>query len=217
MRSSSSAGSALTSEEVGIKHSTLISEKDLLVLFSSFDLTRLDVFSKNLVDYYLVSDLMPQVARLFFTGRLYTHSQNSETQMPVLQQALLLGRTLQSKPIEKLAFEYGMPTHQVTSQLNKTLTKLLGEIKRVQLEEATREVDASEGMKKAKTKQERLRQGESILDVSRPPEEDITGTVTPLDPDEVRRRNELVSSLDLAEYEIQGEEEEWVCCFAIIS
>ncbi len=191
-----------------------LSERELLTFFSSFDLERLYVFSKNLVDYHLVSDLVPQLVRLYLNGRFSSNDDkaNSETSLsniPLVQQAILIGRGLQSKSIEDLSLEYNMPTHQVTTQFNKTIKKLILELKKIQEEEAEREVDSNETMKSAKKKQARLRLGEKVSNISMNQDDNITGNKQELSEEETKLRNEAISKLDLSEYEIQGDDEDW--------
>lgn len=191
-----------------------LSERDLLTFFSSFDLERLYVFAKNLVDYHLVSDLVPQLVRLYLNGRLSSvdDKSNSETSLsniPLVQQAILIGRGLQSKSIEDLSFEYNMPTHQVTTQFNKTIKKLISELKKIQEEEAEREVDSNETMKSAKKKQARLRLGDAVSNIAMDQDSKADRNKPELSEEEIKLRNEAISKLDLSEYEIQGDDEDW--------
>ena len=38
--------------------------------FNSYDIKRLEMYAQNLVDYHLVIDLVPQIAKLYFTNQL---------------------------------------------------------------------------------------------------------------------------------------------------
>ena len=42
---------------------------ELYVLFTKYDLKRIHLYARHLVDYHLVVDLLPSVARLYFTER----------------------------------------------------------------------------------------------------------------------------------------------------
>jgi N-acetyltransferase 10 len=44
-----------------------IKRQDLEYMITLFDLKRLESYSKNLVDYHLVMDLVPTISKLFFT------------------------------------------------------------------------------------------------------------------------------------------------------
>jgi len=198
-----------------------ITEKEILAYFTSFDLERFYVFSRNLVDYHLVSDLVPQLVKLFINGKFSSISkeESSLSHIPLIQQAMLIGRGLQFKSIEDLSNEYNMPTHQVITQFNKTLKKLISELKRIQELEAEREVDSNETMKSAKKKQKRLRLGESVTNIALD-SNNLNEKDEPLElsEEQLKLRNQVLSKLDLSEYEIQGNDDDWVsfffcCCF----
>ena len=38
-----------------------------------YDMKRLDLYSKNMVDYHLIMDLLPHVAKLYFTDKMSIH------------------------------------------------------------------------------------------------------------------------------------------------
>jgi N-acetyltransferase 10 len=48
----------------------MISKSNLEREISLFDLKRLDSYAKNMVDFHLVMDLVPTLAKLFFTRTL---------------------------------------------------------------------------------------------------------------------------------------------------
>lgn len=47
-----------------------LSELQASQLFLQYDLKRLESYAKNLVDYHMILDLVPSIARLYFTDRL---------------------------------------------------------------------------------------------------------------------------------------------------
>ncbi|CAN0531163.1 unnamed protein product, partial [Ectocarpus sp. 8 AP-2014] len=55
------------------------------------DLKRLGLYSRNLVDYHLITDLLPMVSKLYFLGRM------PSTRMSHLQEAILLAMGLQHR------------------------------------------------------------------------------------------------------------------------
>lgn len=38
--------------------------------FNSYDIKRFEMYAQNLVDYHLVIDLVPEMAKLYFTNKL---------------------------------------------------------------------------------------------------------------------------------------------------
>lgn len=47
-----------------------MSASELAIHFSPYDLKRLELYSRSMVDYHLIMDLIPTVARLFFLNQL---------------------------------------------------------------------------------------------------------------------------------------------------
>uniref|UniRef100_A0A6Q2ZQL4 RNA cytidine acetyltransferase n=1 Tax=Esox lucius TaxID=8010 RepID=A0A6Q2ZQL4_ESOLU len=52
------------------KTDTMLTSSELADQFSPYDLKRLEMYSRNMVDYHLVMDLIPAVARIFFLKKL---------------------------------------------------------------------------------------------------------------------------------------------------
>lgn len=82
-----------------------------------YDLKRIRAYSKSLVDYHLIMDLVPRLARLFFTNKL-------DIKLSVAQQAILLGIGLQSKSVEDISKEIDLPTSQTLGLFNRVLKQV---------------------------------------------------------------------------------------------
>jgi N-acetyltransferase 10 len=48
----------------------VLSKMELDVYLTKYDLKRLEMYSKNLVDYHLIMDLIPSLARLYFLSHM---------------------------------------------------------------------------------------------------------------------------------------------------
>lgn len=72
--------------------------------FSPYDVKRLDSYSKNLVDFHAIIDLVPVLARLYFLGTL-----SDELAFSAGQSCILLGIGLQAKSIEDVAVRPAVP------------------------------------------------------------------------------------------------------------
>lgn len=46
-----------------------LTKSELDIYFSEYDLKRLDLYAKNMVDHHLITDLLPPLAKLHFTCR----------------------------------------------------------------------------------------------------------------------------------------------------
>jgi len=82
------------------------------------DWTRLEAYSKNLVDHHLIIDLLPRLAELYFFA-----PQAQRLTLSPLQQALLLGMGLQMKTADKLSVELNLPVNQILAMLNKAIRR----------------------------------------------------------------------------------------------
>ena len=86
--------------------------------FIDYDLRRLESYTRNLVDYHLILDLVPALARLFYLNRL-------SVQLTVIQMALLAGIGLQHKTIDQLEKELNVPQSQLLALFNKLIKKII--------------------------------------------------------------------------------------------
>jgi len=79
---------------------------------------RLEMYSNKLVDYHLIMDMLPQLSRMYFCGKM------PDVKLSVIQQALLLGLGLQHKVVEDLEKELDLPATQLLGLFNKVARKL---------------------------------------------------------------------------------------------
>ena len=78
----------------------------------------MESYTRNLVDYHLILDLIPTLARLFYLNYL-------PIQCTVVQMALLAGIGLQYKTIEQLENELNLPQSQLLALFNKLIKKII--------------------------------------------------------------------------------------------
>lgn len=83
-----------------------------------FDLKRLDSYSKNLVDFHLVLDLVPAMAKLH-AGVLPAGAYN----LSPVQAALLTGVGFQHKSVDQVASELNLQVNQLLPMFNKAIKK----------------------------------------------------------------------------------------------
>jgi len=100
---------------------------DILDTFSIHDIKRLESYAHNLLDYHVVIDLMPQLARFWFTGRL-----PDACELSPAQQLILLGLGLQHKTIDDIAKELNLKPNQVMALFNKAVRRLVQFIRKME-------------------------------------------------------------------------------------
>lgn len=94
-----------------------IPKDELDLILTKYDLKRLDLYSRNMVDYHLIMDLLPQVAKLYFMNRM-------DFKVSTAQSAILLGIGLQHKSVDTLEKELELPSSQVLGLFNRLMRKV---------------------------------------------------------------------------------------------
>lgn len=113
-----------------------LSPRELGLLFTPHDLGRLDAYARNLVDYHLVLDLIPDAARLYFTGRL------PKVHLARLQAGILLSIGLQRSDVDHVAAGLGVPGGQILALFNKSVRKISTALNYVAEKKAGAKLDA---------------------------------------------------------------------------
>ena len=107
-----------------------LSAGDLELFMTSHDLKRLDMYSRNMVDYHLITDILPTLARLFFLGHLSIAPEGGsdgariDLTLSMVQKAILVGVGLQHRSVDSIAAELKLPASQVLALFNKAVRKI---------------------------------------------------------------------------------------------
>lgn len=170
------------------EETTTLTSSELASHFSPYDLKRLELYSRSMVDYHLIMDLVPTVARMFFLKQL------SDVSLSAAQCALLLGIGLQHKSVDQLEKEIELPSSQLMGLFNRLIRKFVQVFTSIQEKAIEAEMAASK-------------------DVSMEP------TIKSLNDDlneaakefEERHKQDVekVKEMDMEEYKIRGNDEEW--------
>lgn len=102
------------------------SEQMFLALFTSFDLARLEAYSNNAIEFYIIKDLLQRIAELYFLGKF-----GAETKLSLAQAAILLGLGLQVRTVEEVASILKVDNAQVLALYNKSIKKFTLKIKEI--------------------------------------------------------------------------------------
>lgn len=86
--------------------------------FSPYDLRRLESYSKNLVDYHVVVDMLPKLAEMYTLKGL-----GDSIRLSGAQNAILLSLGLQHKSVEQLEIDLDIKVSQVLALFNKVVRK----------------------------------------------------------------------------------------------
>lgn len=170
----------------GVKDSGL-TKSELEAVLATYDIKRLDLYSRNMVDYHLITDLLPAVSRLYFLQKM-------DFDLSAVQSAILLGLGLQHKTIEALEKELELPSSQLLGLFNRTLRKVVQCFNSVL--ESSFDAQVTKGREVA---MEPLAQGL---------QEDLEEAAKELK-EKQKKELEKLKNIDLSEFAISGKDDEW--------
>ncbi|KAI9099827.1 GNAT acetyltransferase 2-domain-containing protein [Phlyctochytrium arcticum] len=111
----------------------LITAPEIYRYFSPWDIKRLDGYTNNLLDYHVIMDLIPTLARTYFLGQLVTAPSTSSTDSDPLpsqklalsgvQATILAAMGLQRKTMADVEKELDIPTSQILAMFGKLIRK----------------------------------------------------------------------------------------------
>jgi N-acetyltransferase 10 len=93
--------------------------------FNLLDLKRLQSYSKGMIDYQMIRDLVPVLSESFFLGKF-----GVEVRMSYTQAVILLSMGLQHRQIEYIAQEADIDISHCLALFNKSIRKLANAIKK---------------------------------------------------------------------------------------
>ncbi|XP_060130888.1 RNA cytidine acetyltransferase [Zootoca vivipara] len=96
-----------------------ISRNELEAVFIPYDLKRLEMYSRNMVDYHLIMDMIPAISKMYFLNQL------GDMTLSATQSALLLGIGLQHKSVDQLEKEIELPCGQLMGLFNRSIRKVV--------------------------------------------------------------------------------------------
>ncbi|KAG8429176.1 hypothetical protein GDO86_018128 [Hymenochirus boettgeri] len=146
------------------------------------------MYSRNMVDYHLIMDLIPSIARIFFLQQL------GELSLSVAQSALLLGIGLQHKSVDQLEKEIELPSSQLMGLFNRIIRKIVQQFNRI-LEKAVEEDMVA-------TKEVIMEPTMKTLS------EDLEEAAKEFQ-EKHKQEVEKLKGIDLSQYVIRGQDDEW--------
>jgi len=163
------------------------------------DLKRMEAYSRNMVDYHLIVDLLPALARLYFGGKLGPNVKLSQ-----VQAAVLLAQGLQHKTVGTLEKEMGLPSAQLLAMFNKSMRKLY---KHLQASvEGEVEAEAAPRLRSALEREASERESMTPLEsMAKELKEGGKNMEKKLN----EKQQKLLESLDLNKYAVTGTDERW--------
>jgi len=156
-----------------------------------YDVKRLELYSNNMADHHLVTDLIPVLAKLVLTRQL------GELHLSAVQLAILVGQGLQHKTVDDLTAELELPASQLLALFNRSIRKLSGVLRKIMeggIEEELSSVEKGLGKK-----------AESLPSLSK----ELSEAAVELEAKQKAEARELFVNKNLSEFVIKGSETEW--------
>ncbi|EDV29586.1 uncharacterized protein TRIADDRAFT_20052 [Trichoplax adhaerens] len=166
-----------------------ITPAELSSIFIKYDLKRLDIYSRKMADYHLVTDLLPSIAKLYFTDRF-------EFNLSSVQAAILLGLGLQRKTIDELEKELSLPSTQLLGLFNRTIRKIVNHFNEIEVADLSKQIN----------------EDDSFVADMKPVIKTLKEELTEAAVDYETKKNDNIKQLEninLSEYSIAGKESEW--------
>ena len=155
---------------------------------SPYDIKRLELYSNNMADHHLVTDLLPALAKLVITKQL------GDVHLSAVQLAILVGLGLQHKTVDDLVQELELPSSQLLALFNRSVRKLSAVLRGILecgIEKSLNEVrDEKLGKKQASLPS----LGEELSDAAKVIDE---------------KQKETFVNQNLSQYVIKGSESDW--------
>ncbi|PXF44521.1 RNA cytidine acetyltransferase [Gracilariopsis chorda] len=94
---------------------------DVKSMFTPYDRRRLESYSRNLVDYHVVVDMVPRLAEMYVMGGF---GPTDNFRLSAAQCAILVAIGLQRKSVDTLEVELGIQASQILALFNKVMRKI---------------------------------------------------------------------------------------------
>ncbi|KAM0746787.1 putative nucleolus protein [Meredithblackwellia eburnea MCA 4105] len=179
-----------------------LSSDDVREMFSPFDLKRLNSYANNMLDYHVILDLLPSLAALYFSQRF-----PADVKLSGIQSSILLSLGLQRKQVEDVEKELSVPVAQSLALFVKTIRKMTKSLEDIQKADISRTIP---------TAQQAVASAKALPEVSRATVQGENGLAAELEDagDEVlqqlkEQQREVINSLDLKQYAIGGDDDDW--------
>jgi len=171
---------------------------ELELFASADDIARLEAYARNLVDYHMVMDLLPGLARLFFLGKL------PDVSLSAVQTALLLGQGLQHKTLDEMEAEMRVEARQLLALFNKAVRKLVRSLRGVMEKQAEEEMAPA----LAAARQRGAAAG-GMAPVAQSLGEDLADADARARTELSAQQRSLLQGMDLEEYAVRGSDKDW--------
>jgi len=157
---------------------------------TAYDVKRLELYSNNMADHHLVTDLIPVLAKLVITRQL------GALHLSAVQLAILIGQGLQHKTVDELTTELELPASQLLALFNRSIRKLSSVLRSIMEGGIEEKLNASEVV---------LENEKSLPDLGT----ELSAAAEELEAKQKADVKEMFVNKNLSEFVIKGSETEW--------
>ena len=100
-------------------------------MITPYDLGRLKSFTNNMVEYRLIVDLVPTLAKLYF---IFKAGGLENLKLSPIQKAILIGIGLQFKTVDTLALELDLDGKQLLGKFRDMMRQMVSSIEKTKSE-----------------------------------------------------------------------------------
>jgi N-acetyltransferase 10 len=189
------------------KQEPITTSQDVMELFTPFDLKRLESYSQKLLDYHVIIDLVPTIAKLYF---LECFKEPEPLKLSSVQTAILLSLGLQKKNVERCEKDLGLAVSQILALFGKAIKKtsiFLNEIIEKQ-EAAILDTEMETAIKHSKGVK-KLEDQKAWNPMDNTLQEELSEAGNEFSEKFKQEQRNMINSLNLEEYAIGGNEKEW--------
>ncbi|KAI8072480.1 GNAT acetyltransferase 2-domain-containing protein [Gongronella butleri] len=186
-----------------------LSQQQLALFFSPYDLKRLESYANNMLDYHVIMDLVPTIADLYFKGLL-----PKELHLSGVQSAITLGIGLQKKTVDDLEKELSLAGNQVMALFVKIIRKFSQAFVDIQGKAIVEEEEEEKQKHAAVNKETKKNKRDAKDDAAWIPLKENMDDDLQQEGDKVlgeikAKQREMIDSLDLTKYAIADEDADW--------
>jgi len=178
-------------KQVKTTAATELARHEVREFFTDYDVKRLQAYAQELVDFHLIMDLLPAVSRFYFLDRF------GSTKLSPTQAQIFVAMGLQYKTVEEAAVEMEKPETQLLALFNKAIRKICKFLRTMQEDEAKNELENTDPNFRTKKLQA---EGDDNAD-----DDDDDARAL----EAKRAQQKILKELNLSQYTIKGDEEEW--------
>jgi N-acetyltransferase 10 len=170
-----------------------LKRSELDTVITIHDVKRLEAYSKSLLDYHVIIDLIPVLAKLYFLNKL-----GSAFSISPAQALFLLGLGLQHRTIDEVAVELELKSNQIMALFNKVIRKFVKHFTDLEEKEEAQQLPEIHAAKDVK-----------MNPLTQTLDEDLDEAGAEARKKLERDQNQLLKTLDLKQFAVIGDEKAW--------